>query len=473
MINQQSSATAILAALQNNSVTAQDMLEMLAPAHDRARELGAFIDADLDAPSQAIASDRRRDAGEAGPLDGLPISVKDNIYVSGAPSSGATPQLRDFVGEEGPGIARLRRAGAVFTDKTNLHELAFGVTGANAWTGVVRNPFDTARLSGGSSSGAAVSVAVGACAIAVASDTGGSSRVPAALCGVVGFRPTFARYPTGGTMDLTPSRDTIGLIARTVGDVALADGVIMETSGPLPEVAIGLTTLGVVRVHPIDPAVAGVFEGTLELLRGAGVRLVERDLSEAAAANDACGFAIALYETKQSLEKVARSVLDIDIANFVAGIASSDVRELLASQLGQDAVPDAVYRDAVEVHLPRLRAAMAEALVGVDALIYPTTPITAPPLDHGDTLPVGEAMVPVFPAFTAMTSLDSMAGVPSISLPVGLAGGLPVGVQLTGAAGSDLALLALAQAVEAVLPSRPVPGLASPSASSGHLLDAQ
>ena len=469
MITPQSSAIAILAALQNTSAKARDVLEMLTPAHDRARELGAFIDVDLDAPSQAIASDRRRDAGEGGPLEGLPISVKDNVYVSGAPSSGATPQLCDFVGEEGPAIGRLRRAGAVLTNKTNLHELAFGVTGANAWTGVVRNPFDTTRLSGGSSSGAAVSVAVGACAIAVASDTGGSSRVPAALCGVVGFRPTFARYPAGGTLDLTPSRDTIGLMARTVADVALADGVIMETSGSLPEVAIASRTLGVVRVHPIDPAVAEAFEGALVLLRGAGVRLVERDLSGAAAANDACGFAIALYETKQSLEKLARSALGIDLATFVAGIASSDVRELLASQLGDDAVPDAVYREAVEVHLPRLRAAMAEALGGVDALIYPTTPITAPPLDHGDMLPVGDAMVPVFPALTVMTSLDSMAGVPSISLPAGLVDGLPVGVQLTGAAGSDRALLALAQAVEAVLPPRPVPGLTSPSASSGHL----
>ncbi len=390
-------------------------------------------------------------------LEGVMISVKDNIALSGAPTTGATPSLVDYHLDEGVAIARLRSAGAIFNAKTNLHELAFGITGDNSFTGPVLNPFDPDHLAGGSSSGAAVAVATGACTVAVGTDTGGSCRVPAAHCGVVGFRPTTGRYPDDGYLTLSPSRDTLGLIARTVADIAQADCVITDDVTPPPEVEIRNIKFGVVRVNPINPNVAAAFERVAVQLRQSGAQLVDVDLDKAIAADEACGFTIALYETGQSVTALARKARSISLADFAQTIASADVRELIKGQAGAEAISAAVYREAIEITLPKLRASFAAAMAGVDVLIYPTTPLTAPRINHDDLLDVGGHFIPAFPAYSMMTRPDSMAGLPSISLAAGLADGLPTGVQLLGAPGTDRRLLAIASAVEAVLPPRPAP----------------
>jgi indoleacetamide hydrolase len=439
------------------SVAAVDMLKELAPAIDRATALGAILPVDLAAHSQAVASDERRSAGQAGPLEGMMISIKDNVAVNGAPTSGANRSLVNYFPKEGLAVNRLRCAGAILTAKTNLHELAFGITGSNSFTGPVLNPFDSSRLAGGSSSGAAVAVALGACTAAVGTDTGGSCRVPAAHCGVVGFRPTTGRYPAGGYLTLSPSRDTLGLIARTVADIAQIDSVIADDATPLSKLDIRHTVFGVVRVNPIDPDVAASFEIVLEQIGISGGHLVEVDLSEAIAIDEACGFAIALYETAQSVTILARDACSMSLNDFAQAIASPDVRDLISSQAGADAIPATVYQEAVDITLPRLRNAFAVAMADVDVLIYPTTPLTAPRKDHGELVEVGGVLIPAFPAYSLMTRPDSMAGLPSISLAAGLANRLPTGVQLTGKPGTDRSLLALASAIEAILPPRPVP----------------
>lgn len=437
--------------------SAVDALKALAPAISRAMALGAILPVDLAADLQALASDARRAAGDAGSLQGMMISVKDNIAVNGAPTSGGTPSLSDYHLDEGLAISRLRAAGAVFIAKTNLHELAFGITGGNSHTGPALNPFDTTRLAGGSSSGAAVAVAVGACTVAIGTDTGGSCRVPAAHCGVIGFRPTTGRYPSDGYLTLSPSRDTLGIIGRTVADIAQVDGVISGNEAGLADLEIGNTVFGVVRVSPIDPDVAVVYESVLERLLKCGARLVEVDLSEAIAVDEACGFTIALYETAQSITALARTACSQSLADFADTIASADVRDLIAGQAGADAIPTAVYKEAVEIALPKLRAAYAIAMANVDVLIYPTTPLTAPHIHHDESVDVGGIAMPAFPAYSLMTRPDSMAGLPSITLASGLSNGLPTGVQLLGASGTDRRLLAIAAAVEAVLPPRLAP----------------
>jgi indoleacetamide hydrolase len=438
-------------------ISAVDTLQALAPAIARAKALGAILPVDLGAHSQALASDERRAAGKAGALEGMTISIKDNVALNGAPTTGANRSLVDYCPEEGLAVSRLRAAGAVFTAKTNLHELAFGITGSNSFTGPVLNPFDPSRLAGGSSSGAAVAVALGACIAAVGTDTGGSCRVPAAHCGVIGFRPTTGRYAANGYLTLSPSRDTLGLIARTVSDIAQIDGVITDDATPLPKLEIGSTIFGVVRVNPIDPHVAAAFETVLEHIVKSGAQLVEVDLCEAIAVDEACGFTIALYETAQSIIALARDACAMNLDDFAQAIASPDVRDLIASQAGADAIPSAIYQEAVDTILPRLRDAFAAAMADVDVLIYPTTPLTAPLKDHDELVDVGGLLIPAFPAYSLMTRPDSMAGLPSISLAAGLANGLPTGVQLLGKPGSDRHLLAIASAVEAVLPPRPVP----------------
>jgi indoleacetamide hydrolase len=443
MISGQMSAVAVLEALSDGKATAQ--------------ALNAFIPADLDAMGQATASDARRRSGDIGALEGLMITVKDNIAVDGAPTTGGSPALQDYILAEGTAIVRLRSAGAIFVAKTNLHELAYGITGENSWTGPVRNPFDQTRLAGGSSSGAAVSVATSACDVAIGTDTGGSCRIPAAHCGVVGFRPTTGRYPSDGYLTLSPSRDTLGIMARTVADIARVDTVLADTPPSNESVKLTDARLGVVRFEPTDSGVAVAFDGALDRLRTAGVTLVEIDLSAAVAADDACGFTIAVYETARSFEKLAREAFDMSLSEFSAGIAGADVRRLVGDQAGPNAIPEAAYREAVAQGLPRLKRAFAAVFSEVDTLIYPTTPLTAPHIEPGDTIDVDGTPMPTFPAYSMTTRPDSMAGLPSISLANGLVEGLPTGIQLVGPEGADQCLLAMAEAVEAVLPPRSVP----------------
>ena len=457
MIDPQMSGGDMLAGLSSGAFTATDLALSLAAPLERARRLNALIPLDIDVSGQAAAADARRASGTAGLLDGVPITVKDNIALDDWPTTGGSPALADYRPARGTAIDRLLAAGAIVTAKTNLHELAFGITGANACTGPARNPFDPKRLAGGSSSGGAAAVALGACAIAIGTDTGGSCRVPAAHCGVVGFRPSTYRYAIDGYLRLSPSRDTLGIMARCIADVALADSVIAPEHGALPPIAARGLRIGIIRFAPLDTGVAQAFEHCLDRLQQAGIELVEVDISEAIAADEACGFVIALYETARSIGTLAREACGMDLTAFAETIASPDVRALIASQCGADAVPPEVYAEAVTVHLPRLRAAYARALESVDALACPTTPLTAPPVDIGETIELGEARLPVFPAYTMVTRPDSMAGVPTISLPGGLAGGLPTGFQLTGRAGQDRRLLAIAQCLESILPPRPVP----------------
>lgn len=457
-IDPQASAIEMLGALDSGDLSAIDLLAALAPAMERTATLGGTLGDAIDASPAARASDARRAAGHAGRLEGLPISVKGNIGLDGIPTSGATPLLADHSLAEGGAIARLRAAGTVIALRTNLHELAFGITGANAHSGDGRNPFDPDFLAGGSSCGAAISVATGAVPIALGTDTGGSCRVPAAHCGVVGFRPTTGRYPCDEMIDLSPSRDTLGLFARTVADIALADGVIAADTKPLSPPEPRTLRLGCVRFAPIDPQVAATFDAALAALAAAGVTIEDRDLSAAIAADDACGFPIAVYEAARSLERIAADALGIDLATFAAGIASADVRALVTGQTGPDAIPEAVYRAAIEEHLPQLRAAFDTALADIDALIYPTSVAPPPPVGCGETIDVDGVTLPTFVAFTLTTRPDSMAGQPTIALPMGTTTqGLPLGLQLCGGRGEDRGLLSLAAAIAPLLPPRPIP----------------
>lgn len=398
-----------------------------------------------------------------GPLSSFRISVKDNIALDGVPTTGATPAFENLVLEENLAIKQLRAAGAQFTAKTNLHELAFGITGANLHTGPALNPFDNQRLAGGSSSGAAISVAVGAAKVALGTDTGGSCRVPAAHCGVLGFRPTTGRYPSGGFIGLSPSRDTLGVIAGCVADIKSVDAIISQVTDSDSYESITLSNITIGAVNPEsfgmggDPKVLEAYNKMLDDLRRQGVTLKNVDLTEAIATDHSCGFAIAVYETAESLKNMVFEHLDIAFEDFVAQIKSDDVRLMISSQIGPDAIPESVYHTALNDDLPKLKKAFTEVFTnnGVDALIYPTCLFLAPPVDIDETLLIGDIELPVFPAYSATTRPDSMSGQPSISLPYGLVEGLPVGLQLVAPRGEDDQLLTLAALIEKLLPPRP------------------
>ncbi|MEM0955917.1 MAG: amidase family protein [Pseudomonadota bacterium] len=447
----QSTATHIAAAVQSGATTEVAYRALIQAAIEHADSCNAY------------ARMETHTSGATGPLAGVPVSVKDNIALADSPVTAATPAFAELQLPENSAISRLRAAGAALVGKTNLHELAFGITGYNAFTGPGLNPFDKHFLAGGSSAGAAITVATGAAAIGIGTDTGGSCRIPAAHCGVVGFRPTTGRYPCGGIVELSSSRDTLGILARCVADIQLADGAMSDSQARPGPHLINNPVIGVVAPDsfgvPVHSGVAEAFKAAIATLTDAGYRCLNVDLSDAIAADAACGFPIVSYETHKSLSELVQAKLQMPFHTFVSTVKSPDVAALLASQLGPEAITDEVYENAITKELPHLRTCFDQAFEqnAVDVLVYPTSLFPAPPIEIGDSFEYQGIELPTFVAYTATTRPDSMAGQPAISLPCGLVEGLPVGLQLVAPRQADDALLAIAAGCEALLEPRPIP----------------
>ena len=450
-------------------ISAREYAEALLGRCEDADGLNAFIHLDPDKVLEAAAGAA---SGTGGRLAGLPVPVKDNFDTADMATTGGTPGLGGHRPERNaPVLQRLIDAGAYAMGKLNMHELAYGITSNNGAFGAVRNPYDPARIPGGSSGGSAAAVAARMAPVAMGTDTGGSVRIPAALCGVAGLRPSTGRYSQAGIVPISHTRDTAGPLARSVEDLALFDGVIAGVSDALPELDLEGARIGVPRGHfyeDLHPETSSVAEAALTALTGAGAVLVEADMPDVPKLDEAAGFPIALFETVVGLRRyISESGLALDLAELAAAVASPDVAGLLQAILTPEgAIPEPVYREALEKTRPALQAAYAEyfASNGVIAAIFPTTPLPAAPIGEDETVELNGARVPTFPTFIRNTAPSSLAGIPGVSLPAGLsADGLPIGMELDGPAGSDRALLALCAAVEAVLPATPAP----PSAEVG------
>ena len=412
------------------------------------RDLGAFL---------AVAD--RADVGD-GPLSGVPVAVKDNLDTLDFPTTGGTPALAaSRPGRDHHAVARLREAGASVIGKTNLHELALGITSNNAFFGPVRHPDDTSRSAGGSSGGSAVAVATGVVPFALGTDTGGSVRVPASFCGIVGWRPTVGRWGSGRGVPISHTRDTAGVLATTVADAALVDEIVTGEPQALPEAR--RLRLGIPRpgfYDDLDPATADVMRRALDRLADGGVELVETAVADAHELDAECGFPIVFHEIARDLPDYLASLpgpeRDLTFADVLERVASPDVRgalELAAS----GAVDEAAYRQALDTRAC-LRGAYAAALQHpagpLDALVYPTVPLVAPPLGDDATTELNGRQVPTFLTVIRNTGPGSTAGMPAVSLPAGATGaGLPVGPSLEAVPGGDRRLLAAARVVEDLL----------------------
>ena len=279
-------------------------------------DLNAFITLE---PEQVRAAARAADqaqssGGTIGPLHGVPLALKDNIDTADLPTSGGTPALRNHRPKRNAPIAEaLLRAGALVLGKANLHELACGVTNNNGGFGPARNPWDRRLIPGGSSGGTGVAVAARLAPGGIGTDTGGSVRIPAALCGIVGFRPTTQRWSQAGIVPISSTRDTAGPMTRSVADAILLDGVV--TGGPttLQPVPLKGLRLGVPRQYywtDLDPELAAVCEQELSRLSALGVELVEADVPNLKALDDAVSFPVALYEQVVTMKAYLRDVRD-------------------------------------------------------------------------------------------------------------------------------------------------------------------
>lgn len=389
----------------------------------------------------AEASDARARAGiSLGPLDGAIVSLKDLFDVAGEVTRAASKVLAEegkVAVTDAPIVQRLRAAGAVIVAKTNMSEFAFTGIGINPHYGTPRNPADRARAPGGSSSGAGVSVADGMCEIGIGSDTGGSVRIPASLCGVVGFKPSKQRVPTEGAFPLSYSLDSIGPLAKTVAQCAQADAV-MANEAPWPLDPAPLTGLrfGVAQGLPLenlDETVGRRFPEALDRLEKAGVRLSYEKLP--------------LFDDMTRVQSRA-SILVAEVYSIHSerfAQRGDEVDQIVRARVekGRDILA-ADYVIATRARAALIRA-MDARLRDVDVLVMPSTPTVAPRIDE-----VGDPKA--FMTRNAMllrnTTIANYFDLCAISLPLPRDGALPTGLMLYARNGQDRNLLRIAAAVE-------------------------
>ena len=443
------------------TISSEQLTETALNEIERQSNLNAFISVDaVGALAQARRLDQQRSRAQVpGPLHGIPIAVKDNVHVAGMPNTAGTPLLESFVpDEDAPVVARLKAAGAIVVGKTNLHELAFGITSMNEAYGFVGNACDPDFIPGGSSGGTAVAVAAGMAVAGLGTDTGGSSRIPAALNGIVGFRPTVGRYPAEGLTRISSTRDTVGPMARSVADIAVLDAVMADESTELSEADLAGLRLGVPRDYfydGLETLVGERIEALLSDLRDAGVILVEEDLADIAVLTEAARLPVVPFEAGILLrDYLAEFVPGQTLETLADSIASPDVRTMFASVVGGN-VSESVYRQAIDFDRPRLKEAYANYFAEhrVEAILFPTTPLTARRIaDIGDTVELNGEQVPTFATYVRNTDPGSNAGIPGLSIPLAAAvDEMPAGVEIDGPEGSDRRLLAIGAAIESLI----------------------
>lgn len=388
------------------------------------------------------------------PLHGVPIALKDNIWTRSVRTTAGSKFLADFVpSADATLVRRLWRAGAVLLGKTNLHEFAYGVTTDNAHYGPTHNPWDLARIPGGSSGGSGAALAAGLCYASVGSDTGGSIRIPAALCGIVGLKPTFGRVSCRGVVPLAKSFDVAGPLARCVTDAALLLAVIAGAD-PLdpasarhrvPDFAALLRArrprlrLGWPREYfweKLDPEVRAVAEKAARSYEKLGATFEEVSLPRI---NDSVepSTQIALAEAREFHE--SQGWYPARAADY-----SEEVRKRL--EMGAD-VRATDYISALD-KMKIVRADLEAAFARVDAILAPSVPFAAPEIGQ-KTVRLEGAEEPVRGALVRMNRPANFTGLPAISVPCGFTkAGLPVGLQLIGPAFDEAGLLRIAYLYE-------------------------
>lgn len=459
------SAGDAVAAMKRGDMTAERYASALLARCKTAESLNAFITLEPERvlESARAADKRRMSGGRLGTLHGLPVPIKDSVNTKDLPTSGGTRALLGFhPGVDAPLVTRLFDAGAIVLGKTNLHEISMGYTSANFTTGAVRNPYDVNRIPGGSSGGSAAAVAARLAPLSVAEDTAGSIRVPAAMCGIVGFRPTTSRYPSQGVLPMTALFDQLGPHARTVGDVILFDTAITGDRTAIPPKSLRGVKFAIVRDYyfaNLDSEVSRLMEAALHRLTDAGASIVDLNIPDLAELIDKTSFPIILHDLAPSIAAY--------LNQFGASVSVEQVFREVGPNISEtlkataNLVPnDDAYREIVSVTRPSLQARFASAFesTGASAIVFPTTPAPAVPITQGPTIVVGGKQMPFDPYFGRNVVPGSTAGLPGLVLPAGLTrNGLPVGIEFDGPIGTDRGLLALGLSLQRTLGAIPAP----------------
>jgi len=455
--------------LRRRRVTPVELAELFLNRIERAQPaLNAFITITRErALADAKASARRFAKGAPlGPLDGIPIALKDNIWTAGIRTTTGSKILGSFV----PSVAataaeKLRAAGTILLGKTNMHEFAYGVSTENPHYGAAHNPWDVSCSTGGSSGGSGAAVSAGLCVGSIGTDTGGSIRIPSALCGVVGLKPTFGRVSCYGTVPLAPSFDHVGPMARTVFDGAVLYDCILggdtrdATTAAQPE-SKSFANIGGIRsrLRPwwtkkkplilgiprdyffdrLDPEIREAVNRAAKAFERAGARIHEIPLAEVCA-GDEPSTAIALAEATH-----------VHRANgwFPEHAAEYGEDVIKRLQLGSEirAADFLAAQDACEA----IRDNFSAALERFHAILVPTTPIAAPKIGQKVAV-IGGQEETVRSALIRLNRPANLTGLPAMSIPCGQTqAGLPIGLQIIGRAWREWDLLAIASLFESI-----------------------
>jgi indoleacetamide hydrolase len=460
-------ASQAASAICNRSMTSEALVQAYLARAKARPDLNAFVTLDEAGALKAArdADARRLTGAPCLPLEGVPIVVKDNIQAAGLRATAGTPALANFIAAaDAPVLKRLRDAGAVVLGKTNLHELAFGISGFNPAFNTsanvgVRNAYDAGKMAGGSSAGTAAALGSRMAPAGLGTDTGGSLRIPCALNGCASLRPTVGRYPQAGIAPISHTRDTAGPMAVAMADVELMDRIVTGASAAaaadLSTVRVGLAPDFLAN---LDADTRTAFDGAMLKLQAAGVTVVDVTLPDLATINGNVGFPVALFEAHDDMVSyLATYNTGVTITQLAAAIASPDVKgtydglvipRKLPTPTGLiDAAP--VYNAAMTTHRPALIKLYADTFANhrLDALIFPTVPRTALPAT------ADASSLENFLLFIQNTDPGSNAGIPGIQVPIGLgiSSRLPIGLELDGPSGSDRRLVAIGMAVEAAL----------------------
>jgi mandelamide amidase len=467
-------ATSATLAIQRGEILAEAYAAALVSQCRRFASLNAFLTIDEEKVlSAARGLDKARRKGEKpGALQGLLLAIKDNIDVDGFATSCNMRQLSQPPASADAIIVRmLRNAGSLILGKTTMPELC--LFGATEGARIPVNPYAADYMTGGSSSGSAVAVSARMAPVGLGTDTGGSIRIPAAHCGLAGLRPSLGRYPSDGIVVLCPTRDTAGVMTRTVRDLALLDAAIVQCETRFSPLRLDEIRLGVPPSYfneDLDPETAEFASRELRLLRDAGAELVEADVEGIADLNDKISLPVYLHELKERLSAhLDRRLPGVSLAGFVKEISSPGGRLLIQGLLGSaeglfPAPTPEEYDAAITVYRPALREAYRNYfnINNVDAIVYPTTPLPARPISESGGIMLNGWMRDSLLIYVRSIDPSSNAGLPGVTVPGGLtAAGVPLGLAFDGPDRSDRRLLAIAAAYEALRPMLPPPAIAS------------
>lgn len=453
--------------IQERKISCESLLQLYFSNIEKMQSLNAFITVDQDsALQQAKFWDTHILEGRKCPaLIGVLIAVKDNIHVAGFTNSAGTRALAQYRPDfTAPIIQKLIDQGAIVVGKAHMHELAFGVTGYNLaiqHTDVIgtRNARNPLHISGGSSSGSAVAVAAGMVPISIGTDTGASVRLPCALNGCVGFRPTVGRYVQEGITPISHTRDTAGPMAHTVSDIALIDHIITQQAiqAPIPAHKI---RLGVSQYfwENLDNEVNHQACLAIERLKSAGVKIIPVEMPSLAELNHAISFPIVIYEGKYDLIEYLNKYTRIGLESLVDQIASPDVCALFINNILPELITNAegcltsvipLYQKAIHVLRPQLLNLYEKTFKAhnLNALVFPTSPIVAP-LANGEA-----SSIENFQKLIQNTDPGSNIGLPGLSIPIGNSkeGNLAIGLEIDGLPHTDGEILAIGSTLEVLL----------------------